>query len=229
MSAPSEPGSGTATRERSSAQAARSRPRDTWRWVWRDIAFRLAPFALATALYAHFWGGGAAGVGLTAAYLPRDLLLGTLIGLPLALLAAAFRRLVAPGYLLPTAADQALQTAFYFLLNAPVEELFWRGTVQTLAIAGLAALVGRGALAAAVGFVLATAVFGAYHRLGRWSWRSIAGVTAAGAVFGLAYLLQPAPRSILLPSIIHAFATAGFLSWGDVVLHRWKPRSPRDA
>jgi hypothetical protein len=72
-------------------------------------------------------------------------------------------------------------------------------------------------------------MFGAYHRLGRWSWRSIAGVTAAGAVFGLSYLLQPAPRSIWLPSVIHAFATAGFLSWGDVALHWWQRRSARGA
>jgi hypothetical protein len=227
MSTPSAPGPDTVAHDRPRVEAPRSLPRDTWRWVWRDTAFRLAPFALATALYARFWGGGASGVGLTAAYLPRDLLVGTLIGLPLAALAAAFRRLVAPGYRLPTAADQTLQTVFYFVLNAPVEELFWRGTFQTLAIAGAAALVGPGALAAALGFVVATAVFGAYHRLGKWSWRSIAGVTAAGAVFGLSYLLQPAPRSILLPSVIHAFATAGFLSWGDVALHRWKQRSVR--
>ncbi|HEV2235861.1 MAG TPA: CPBP family intramembrane glutamic endopeptidase [Ktedonobacterales bacterium] len=205
----------------------RSTVPETWRWVWRDIAFRLAPFALATAFYARFWGGSAAGVGLTAAYLPRDLLLGTLLGVPLAALAAWFRRLVAPGYRLPTPADQALETAFYFVLNAPIEELFWRGTVQTLAIAGVTALLGRGALAAGIGFALATAVFGAYHRLGKWSWRSIAGVTFAGAVFGLSYLLQPAPRSILLPSVIHGFATAGFLSWGDVALHRWHRHGAR--
>jgi hypothetical protein len=229
MSTPSEVEPGTLTQQGSRVPVPRSVPRETWRWVWRDIAFRLVPFALATGLYARIWGGGAASVGLTAAYLPRDLVVGALIGVPLAALAASFRRLVAPGYRLPTAADQALQTAFYFLLNAPVEELFWRGTVQTLAVAGAAALLGPGVLAAVLGFVVATAAFGAYHRLGHWSWRSIAGVTAAGAVFGLAYLLQPAPRSILLPSVIHAFATAGFLSWGDVALHRWKQRSVRSA
>jgi hypothetical protein len=227
MSTPSEVEPGTLTQQSARAPVARSRLRETWRWVWRDTAFRLAPFALATGVYARFWGGGAAGVGLTAAYLPRDLAVGTLVGLPLAALAAGFRRLVAPGYRLPTAGDQALQTSFYFLLNAPIEELFWRGTVQTLAVAGAVALLGPGALAAGLGFVAATAVFGAYHRLGQWSWRSIAGVTAAGGVFGLAYLLQPEPRSIFLPSVIHAFATAGFLSWGDVALHRWQQRSAR--
>jgi uncharacterized protein len=227
MGTPSEAGLGSATRERPLAGVPRSRPRDTWRWMWRDIAFRLLPFALVTGVYARFWGGGPAGVGVVPVSLLRDLALGTLIGLPLASLAAVFRRLVAPGFRLPTPADQTLQTAFYFLLNAPIEELFWRGTIQTLAIVGASALVGSGALAAALGFVGATAVFGAYHRLGGWSWRSIAGVTAAGVVFGLAYLLQPAPRSIGLPSVIHAYATSGFLSWGDVALHWWKRRNAR--
>jgi membrane protease YdiL (CAAX protease family) len=227
---PIEPARATGTdRAQPVSSVARSRVPETWRWLWRDTAFRLAPFALATGLYARFWGGGAAGVGLTAAYLPRDLLLGTLVGVPLAGLAAAFRRWVAPGYRLPTAADQTLQTAFYFVLNAPIEELFWRGMVQTLAIAGAAALLGNGAFAVLVGYVAATAVFGAYHRLGHWSWRSIAGVTAAGAVFGLSYLLQPTPRSIWLPSVIHAFATSGFLSWGDVALHWWQQRGARHA
>jgi hypothetical protein len=96
--------------------------------------------------------------------------------------------------------------------------------LQTLAVrvAGLA--LGAGGVAGAAGWALTTAVFGGYHRLGQWSWRSIAGVTAAGGIFGLAYLLQPAPRSIWLPTIIHGFATAGFLSWGDVALHHWPRR-----
>jgi membrane protease YdiL (CAAX protease family) len=182
------------------------------------------PFAAATFIYARFWGGGAAGVGLTAAHLPRDVALGIVIGVPLALLAAVFRRWVAPGYRLPTAGDQALQTFFYLALNAPVEELFWRGMLQTLAIRGLALLLGAGGLAGALGWAVTTAVFGAYHRLGNWSWRAIAGVTAAGAVFGLAYLLQPAPQSIWLPVVIHGLATAGFLSWGDLALHVWAGR-----
>jgi hypothetical protein len=201
----------------------RSTVRDTWRWVWKDTAFRLVPFAGATAVYAALWGGGAAGVGLVAPTWPRDLLLGAAIGVPLAVAAAAFRGWVAPYYRLPTPADQAFQTAFYLALNAPVEELFWRGMLQTLAVRGAGLLVGAGGVAGGMGWALTTAVFGVYHRLGNWSWRSIAGVTAAGGIFGLAYLLQPAPRDIWLPTIIHGLATAGFLSWGDAALY-WRSR-----
>lgn len=230
MSLPAEPAEGTASAVPTPASTptiSRNTVRDTWRWLWSDTAFRLVPFAGATAIYAALWGGGAAGVGLVAPNWPRDLLLGLAIGVPLAGAGAVFRRWVAPYYRLPTPADQAFQTAFYLVLNAPIEELFWRGTLQTLAIRGAALLVGVGALAGGIGWALTTLVFGAYHRLGNWSWRSIAGVTVAGGIFGLAYLLQPAPRDIWLPTIIHGLATAAFLSWGDAALHWWSRRGRR--
>src|SRR5260370_20768154 len=138
---------------------ARSRVRDTWRWLWPATVFGLVPLGAAACVYARFWGGGAAGVGLTAGSLPRDLLLGTIIGAPLAALAIGFRRAVAPGYRLPTPADQLLQTAFYLGLNAPIEELFWRGMLQTLAISGATSLVGAGAGAICGGWAVTKGVF----------------------------------------------------------------------
>lgn len=225
MSLPTEPAQGPPpAKTQPPTPTPRNTVADTWRWLWRDTAFRLVPFGVATGVYAWLWGGGPAGVGVTAFSVPRDLLLGTAIGVPLAALAAVFRRAVAPGYRLPTTADQLFQSFFYLAMNAPVEELFWRGMVQTAAIRGAALLLGTGAGASALGWAACTAVFGAYHRLGNWSWRAIAGVTAAGGVFGLSFLLQPAPQSIWLPTIIHGLATAGFLSWGDVALHWWTRR-----
>jgi membrane protease YdiL (CAAX protease family) len=227
MSLPQDPTQPSAAPVRPARSVERNTVRDTWRWLWSDTAFRLVPFAVATFIYARFWGGGPAGVGLTGAFWPRDVLVGLLVGVPLAGCAAVFRGWVAPGYRLPTPADQAFQTVFYLVLNAPIEELFWRGMLQTVAVSAAALLVGAGALAGGLGWLVTTVVFGAYHRLGRWSWRSIAGVTAAGGVFGLAYLLQPAPRSIWLPTIIHGLATAAFLSWGDVALHWRRSRAQR--
>jgi membrane protease YdiL (CAAX protease family) len=228
MSLPVEPAQGLpASAEPERPVVVRNTVRDTWRWLWQDTAFRLAPFALAVAVYARFWGGGPRGVGLIAPVLPRDLVLGLAIGIPLAVLAVLFRGWVAPGYRLPTPADQAFQTFFYLAMNAPVEELFWRGMWQTLAVNSMGLLVGVGPLASGLGWVVITLIFGAYHRLGKWSWRSIAGVTTAGGVFGLAYLLQPEPHSIWLPVIIHGVATAGFLSWGDAALYWWHTRLRR--
>lgn len=191
---------------------------DTWRWLWKDSAGRVLPFALAAAAYAHFSREGARGIGLTRDGVLRDVLVGNAVGVPAAAVAIAFRRWVAPGYRLPTPADQAFQTAFYFGLNAPVEELFWRGTVQSLAIAGIRHVPGLRRSAGALGWAATTAAFGAYHRLGRWSWRSIAGVTVAGGLFGALYL-RSRRRSLLPAIIVHGYMTAGFLSWGDLALH----------
>jgi membrane protease YdiL (CAAX protease family) len=198
-------------------KAPRNTARDTWGWLWKDTAMRVLPFMAAAGLYARLSGKGAAAVGLKRSGWVRETLLGVGIGLPMAGLAAAFRAWVIPGYRLPTPADQALQTAFYFGLNAPAEELFWRGTVQSLTVRGLRLVPGLGRGAPVLGWALVTAVFGAYHRLGNWSWRSIAGVTAAGGLFG-AMFQWSRRRSILAPILVHGFATAGFLSWGDVTL-----------
>lgn len=198
---------------------ARSTVCDTWAWLWKDTLGRVLPFFAGAALYARLTGKGARGLGLTRDGWARDVLLGTAVGIPMAGVAMAFRRWEAPHYRLPTPADQAFQSAFYFLLNAPAEELLWRGTVQTAATGALARVPRLRAAAPALGWAFATASFGLYHRLGNWSWRSIAGVTVAGGLFGALYLTGPRRGSILAPTIVHGFATAGFLSWGDTALH----------
>lgn len=204
---------------------ARSTVRDTWGWLWKDTLGRVVPFFAGAALYARLSGRGASGLGLTRDGWRRDLLLGAAVGLPMTAVAIAFRRWEAPRYRLPTPADQVCQSAFYFLLNAPAEELLWRGTVQTAAISALARVPRLRPAAPALGWAFATATFGLYHRLGNWSWRSIAGVTVAGGLFGALYLAGPRRGSILAPTIVHGFATAGFLSWGDVALHLLARRS----
>jgi uncharacterized protein len=192
--------------------------RDTWGWMWKDTLMRVLPFFAASGAYAWLKHDARQRDAEPTGSLSRDVLAGVALGLPMAAMAAGFRRWVAPRYRLPTPADQALQTAYYFAINAPAEELFWRGTVQTLAIDALARTPGLGRAARPLGWALATAAFGAYHRLGHWSWRAIGGVTLAGGFFGLLHLLRPRRGSLLLPTIVHGFATAGFLSWGDVLL-----------
>jgi hypothetical protein len=89
-------------------------------------------------------------------------------------------------------------------------------------VRGLARVPRIGKLAGLLGWAAATAVYGSYHRLGKWSWRSIAGVTFAGAIFGALYQWprgRRGRRSILAATIAHGFATAGFLSWADFYLY----------
>ncbi|HEX8733449.1 MAG TPA: CPBP family intramembrane glutamic endopeptidase [Ktedonobacterales bacterium] len=216
----------TTTGPASVAKTPLNQPRDTWRWLWKDTLTRVTPFLLAAWAWGRCSRRGAAGLGLRGDDLPGDVLRGLAVGVPLAAISAAFRREVAPGYRLPTPADHAFQSAYYFLLNAPAEELFWRGMVQRAAIGGLRRVPGVRRVAGPLGWAGATALFGAYHRFGGWSWRSIAGVTAAGGLFGALYALPR--RKSLLPAIIaHGFATAGFLNWGDAALHARRMRELR--
>ena len=246
----------------SATAVTRSTPGETWKWLWKDTLGRVVPFVIAAGVYARWSGLGWSGIGVrrsTLRELGRDLAWGVALGLPLAGLAAAFRAWVAPRYRLPTASDQALQTVFYLGINAPAEELFWRGFVQTMIINGVGRLSRRirrsrraampaaapaaedagdqppqpalapqpGVAEAALGWALTTAIFGAYHRLGGWSWRSIAGVTAAGGIFGAVYLIPRKRRTIIPASVIHGLSTAAFLSWGDATLHLLSRRQRR--
>ncbi|HEX9037613.1 MAG TPA: CPBP family glutamic-type intramembrane protease [Ktedonobacterales bacterium] len=194
-------------------------PRESWGWLWKDTLGRVAPLLAASWAYGRFVPFGKGDLGMRSDAPLTDLAVGVAVGLPLSQIAAVFRREVAPNYRVPSPSDQVSQSAFYFLLNAPAEELFWRGVVQSLATRGLRKVPGIRRAAGPLGWVTATATFGAYHRLGGWSWRSIAGVTAAGGLFG-AMFAMPKRRSIWPVVIAHGFATAGFLSWADVALYR---------
>ena len=123
--------------EVSAHSVKRNTVQDTWDWLWKDTLGRIAPFVAATAIYAKASGKGARGVGWTNEGWKQDLLFGIAAGIPLAGVAAFYRSRVAPGYRLPTPPDQMLQTAFYLGVNAPAEEVFWRGMVQSLTISGL--------------------------------------------------------------------------------------------
>jgi len=209
---------------RSASLTPRNTTRDSWQWMWKDILVRIVPFAAASGLYAHSLRRRGISAGDLSS-VRRDVARGLAWGIPLALVSAIFRGWVAPGYRLPTPADQSLQTTYYFAINAPAEELFWRGTVQPLVIGGLTHVPAMKRAAGPLGWALTTLGFGLFHRLGRWSWPSIAGVTAAGGLFGALTLARPRDRHALLSTTIaHGFATAGFLSWGDFLLHVWTRR-----
>jgi CAAX protease family protein len=194
-------------------------PRNTWRWLWKDTLGRVAPLLLASWAYGRFTPWGKDDLGMRSDAPLADLALGVAVGLPFSMIAANFRRWVSPGYRLPTPADQVAQSAYYFLLNAPAEELFFRGAMQGLVTRGLRKVPGVRPMAGLLGWAVASAAYGGYHRFGNWSWRSIAGVTAAGGLFG-ALIALPKRHSIWPAVIAHGFATSGFLNWADIALHR---------
>lgn len=206
-------------RPRITIAAPRSTVRDSWGWLWKDTLTRVLPLTAAGVVYGRFFSPDRH-VGYAPDGWRREALWGAAVGVPLAAITLAFRAWVNPGYRLPTRADQVVQTAFYLAVNAPAEELFWRGVMQRLTGHLLGRAPGLRWAAVPLSWAFATATYGAYHRLGGWSWRSIAGVSAAGAVFGALYQSRPRDRSLVAVTLAHGLVTAAFLSWGDVFLHQ---------
>jgi membrane protease YdiL (CAAX protease family) len=193
----------------------------TWRWMWPDILMRIIPMSVVPLLYITILHLPLSFLGLTFTHIPTHIIVGLIVGIVMAAFAAFYRMyIVGPWFRKPTSTDQAFQTFFYLFINAPVEELFFRGF--TLAV------VTQWTHSLFLGWLVSTAVYTLYHRLGKWSWRSVGGVGLAGLVFSLVYLFLPGPHSLLAVVIVHGFTTSGFLSWGDEVLYqRWKKRQAK--
>jgi len=184
---------------------------DSWAWMKRDLAIRLAPFTAACLIAALVlrprW------MGLTAGDVRAQVIFG-LAGAPLLFLAATYvqlqltrRRRV---LMVPSGAGDAWFQAGYYALNGPVEEAFFRGLVQ----GGLSVLTFP-----ALGFAVATAAYVLYHRLG-WSWPDTLATALLGVPLGFAFWLLPGPPSLLGVSMAHIGATCGFLGLGPLALRK---------
>lgn len=201
-----------------SSEVPRSTSAASWRWIWPDILMRILPFTLVPLIYAAILHMPLATLGLTLDDWPLQLLLGLLVGALMAAAAAIYRlRVLGPWFHRPTLADHFLQGFYYLCINAPVEEFFFRGFLLTV-VAQWTGWIGWG-------WLLSTTTYALYHRLGKWGWRSVAGVGLAGILFSTLYVVQPKPWSLLLVVLVHGFTTWGFLSLGDEVLYqRWKKK-----
>ena len=199
-----------------SPQVARSTVMDTWRWVWPDVLMRILPLGVIPFLYVAVLHLPLAFLGLTLYDWPQQLLLGIIIGIPMAAFAITYRIwIVGPWFRWPTLNDHLFQGFFYLVINGPVEELFFRGFLLA-AVTQWTGWIGWG-------WLVSTVVYTLYHRLGKWNWRSVGGVGLAGLVFSLSYVAQPEPRSLLAVVIVHGLTTWGFLSLGDETMYRrWK-------
>ncbi len=183
-----------------------------------DLLTRIIPLAMTPFLYIALLHMPLSFLGLTVGNLGQQILIGLLVGSLMAVFAMIYRMyIVGPWFHRPTFYDHLFQACYYLFINGPVEELFFRGF--------LLAVVTQWTGWLGWGWLVSTATYTLYHRLGRWSWRSVGGVGLAGIVFSLVYLLQPSPRSLLAVIIVHGLTTCGFLSWGSEVLYqRWKRR-----
>ena len=198
------------------SQVARSTVVDTWRWLWPDLLMRIIPLGVIPFLYIAIFHLPPAFLGLTLDNWPQQLVVGLVVGIVMTCFASAYRMyVVGPFFRRPTVGDHLLQGFYYLIINGPVEELFFRGFLLA-AVTQWTGWIGWG-------WLVSTATYTLYHRLGKWNWRSIGGVGLAGLVFSSLYLAQPEPRSLLAVIIVHGFTTWGFLSLGDEIMYRrWK-------
>lgn len=199
-----------------SSQLVYSTVASSWRWMWPDTLMRIIPMSLVPLAYILIFHLPLSFLGLTLTHVPLQLIVGLVVGVCMAAFAIFYRmHVVGKGFRKPTVGDQCIQTLFYLFINGPVEELFFRGF--------LLAIVTQWTHMLFLGWLVSTAVYTLYHRLGKWNWRSVGGVGLAGLVFSFVYLFLPGPHSLLAVTIVHGFTTSGFLSWGDEVLYRrWK-------
>jgi membrane protease YdiL (CAAX protease family) len=186
---------------------------DSWAWMRPDILVRLIPFTAAYVV-AVVVSRRAPWLGLAPGNLAAQLEFAA-AGVPLMFAAAAGVQLWLTrrrGSLLVPAdrADVWFQAAFY-AANGPIEEAFFRGLLQ----GGLASLWG-----APIAFLIATAAYVLYHRLGRWPWADTFATALVGVPLGLAFWLLPGPPSLLGISLAHIAATCGFLGPGPYLLKR---------
>jgi len=212
------PRRGTQVSTIKSSQVARSTVADTWRWLWPDVLMRIIPLGVIPFLYIAIFHLPLAFLGLTLHNWPQQLIIGLVLGIVMTCFATTYRMyIVGPWFRRPTPGDHVLQGIFYLFINGPVEELFFRGFLLA-AVTQLTGWLGWG-------WLVSTAAYTLYHRLGKWNWRSVGGVGLAGLIFSFLYLAQPEPRSLLAVVIVHGFTTWGFLSLGDEIMYRrWKRR-----
>ena len=181
--------------------------------MWPDILIRLAPFTLAYVAALVIWKR-AAWLGLSLGD-SRAQVLFAVVAVPVMFVAAVAVQLALTrrrGALsVPAGADDAWFQGAFYVVNGPIEEAFFRGLTQ----GGLSVLWGP-----MLGFVIATAVYVLYHRLGRWPWADTLATALVGIPMGLAFWLLPQPASLLGVSLAHIAATCGFLGPGPYLLRR---------
>jgi membrane protease YdiL (CAAX protease family) len=185
---------------------------DSVAWMRPDLVARLVPFtAVALAVWAiwqpRWLGLGPGRLDVQLAFgLPGGLLFFAASCLLQVVLTPRRGSLKVPA----TSADMGLQAGYYFL-NAPIEEVFFRGLLQ----GGLTALAGPVA-----GILAGTAAYVLYHRLGGWAWIDVAATALVGVPVALAFWLLPGPPSLLGITLVHAGATCGFLGPGPWLLRK---------
>ena len=183
---------------------------DSLRWIGKDVLVRLLPFAIVAFIWAYALAGGAETLKLSWRLTGMDvaLILGT--GIPAFAACTLFRARYWPIHSLASRRAHLVEDGYFLFFNAPAEELFFRGMLQSWAMS-------IGFVPPAVGFVCVALVFGFYHRLAGFPLPFLLLATAGGFLFGILFLLS---GTILTPIIVHFIADLALFNLGPTVLTR---------
>src|SRR5579884_4537160 len=95
---------------------------------------RIIPMGAAPFVYIAIFHLPLSFLGLTLHNAVQQVVIGLLVGIPMAAFAVLWRMfIVGSWFRWPTVGVHILQGSFYFLVNAPVEELFFRGFMHEAA------------------------------------------------------------------------------------------------
>ena len=189
-------------------------PRHTARhslhWIGADVVKRLAPFAAVALIWAYVLANGAETLKLTWRFTALDIALIVGTGIPVFVACTLYRQRYWPIYSLASPRAHLVEDGYFLFCNAPAEELFFRGMLQSWAMA-------VGIWHPAVGFAGVALIFGFYHRLAGFPLPFLLLATAGGVLFGVLFLLS---STVLVPIIVHFIADLALFNLGPALLAR---------
>ncbi len=193
-------------------EVASTLPHDSLAWMRIDFALRLLPFVITvTAIWIvgrPSWMGIALGQPSVQVSFGLG---GGIIGFAIACLLQRFLTPIRGRLKVPASRSDTILQSAYYLLNAPIEEAFFRGLVQ----GGVGALIGP-----VPGMVAGVSSYVLYHRLGGWAWIDVAATLLVGVPAALLFQFLPGAPSLVGVSLFHFGATCGFLGPGPGLLYR---------
>ncbi len=189
-------------------------PRHTARyslsWIGWDVVKRLVPFAIVALIWAYALANGADTLKLTWRLTGLDFALIVGTGIPTFVACTLFRRRYWPIHSLASPRAHLVEDGYFLFFNAPAEELFFRGMLQSWAMS-------VGLWHPVAGFVGVSFIFGFYHRLAGFPLSFLLLATAGGILFGLLFLVS---STILTPIFVHFIADLALFNLGPALLAR---------
>lgn len=184
--------------------------RNSLRWIGWDVPARLVPFAIVAFIWAYVLADGAETLKLSwrLTWLDVALILGT--GIPAFVVCTLYRARFWPIDSVASPRAHLVEDGYFFFFNAPAEELFFRGMLQSWAMS-------LGFLHPAVGFAAVALVFGFFHRLAGFPLPFLLLATAGGILFGVLFLIS---STILTPILVHFIADLALFNLGPTLLTR---------